>query len=333
MAAITSATLRTRILQTLGVLAAGETASAEDAALVDGAIDGLFGELTRYGGADFALSSIPDWAQESLRDCVAFRVAPSFGMPPQKLVDLAALFTAGWALLTRQATAAVLADTREKLREKVLQTLGHLRPGELSPAAFTALANDGIDQFFAWYSARGTLGFTATTIPDRAMPFLRDAVAYRTALMSGVRDPQALALLQLNHDRAIAELDGRLTALTFADTKERLRHKVLTHLGVLSAGELPTATQQQVVDDLIAHTLDQLRAHRSVSFTATTIPDWAMTPLRNVIAYEAAPALRVDPSRLALLRADHTEAMMELKRQHVTPTTPDNASPVMVTYY
>lgn len=80
MANLTKAQLRNRVLQHLGVLAAGQSATAEDADLVDEAIDAAWAKLRKFGLMPFATSAIPEWAQQGLRDYVAAEVSPSFGI-------------------------------------------------------------------------------------------------------------------------------------------------------------------------------------------------------------------------------------------------------------
>jgi hypothetical protein len=87
MATLTKADLRARVLEHLGVLAAGQSAGAEDADLVDEAIDAAHARLRKFGLVPFATSAIPEWAQISLRDYVAADVAQSFGLGGPRLAE------------------------------------------------------------------------------------------------------------------------------------------------------------------------------------------------------------------------------------------------------
>lgn len=307
------------MLTTLGVLAAGETANAEDAAVTDAAIDSLYGELGKYGGVSFALTAIDDWAQDAMRDAVAFRVAPSFGIPADRIAQLAAMFGAAWQLLTRQASAlAAPSDTKADLIVKVLQRLNVLKPGEVTPAAHSQLVSDAITHVFAWYTQRGTLGFTATTIPDWAMRYLRDAVAHRCARECGISDVQQIAVLSQAHDLGIAELDKRMSALAESNTKYQLRNAILQHLGVIGLAEVATAAQKEMAESIIDRTFEQLKAHNVITFATTAIPTWAMMPLRNYIAYDAAPSFGAPPAMMPQLMADQRAAFSEMKAQQQT---------------
>lgn len=83
MATITKAQLATRVLQRLTILAAGESPSAADSALVEARIDTAYARLRKLALLDFTSSilstAIPDWAQDSLEQFVAAEVAPHFG--------------------------------------------------------------------------------------------------------------------------------------------------------------------------------------------------------------------------------------------------------------
>ena len=98
MATLTQAELRNRILEHLGVKAAGQSASAEDSGLVDEALESSHSILRKFGLCPFALTAIPDWAQPGLRDYVAADVSPAFG----KAVDVIATKAVAERELSRQ---------------------------------------------------------------------------------------------------------------------------------------------------------------------------------------------------------------------------------------
>jgi hypothetical protein len=88
VADIAKAALRNRVLEHLGVLAAGETAATADQTWVDEAVDAAHERLRRMGYAPFATSAIPSWAQIPLRDIVANDCAPSYGLTGQRLLEM-----------------------------------------------------------------------------------------------------------------------------------------------------------------------------------------------------------------------------------------------------
>lgn len=77
---MTLAELRDKVLQRLGVLAAGEIASAEDAALVEDALRGVQGELDRLNIALWTLDDVPDYAVGSVIRIAMAEVGPAFGI-------------------------------------------------------------------------------------------------------------------------------------------------------------------------------------------------------------------------------------------------------------
>lgn len=82
--------LRTRVLQHLNVLGAGQDASADDAEVVDEAIDAAHSELRTLGIAPFKVDEIPEYAQMPLRNYVAAKVSASFALSPQRRLELEA---------------------------------------------------------------------------------------------------------------------------------------------------------------------------------------------------------------------------------------------------
>lgn len=87
MADINKAAMRSRVLEHLGVIAAGETPATADQTWVDEAIDAAHERLRKLGYAPFATSAFPSWAQIPFRDVVAGDVAQSYGMSGQRLLE------------------------------------------------------------------------------------------------------------------------------------------------------------------------------------------------------------------------------------------------------
>lgn len=89
MATITKAELRNYTLKKLGVLPSGQSASGEDAELVDDLIDSAFEKYDDI--LPFTSSAIPLWARESLVDIVAAMSSPYFGNAPTTKTEVAAV--------------------------------------------------------------------------------------------------------------------------------------------------------------------------------------------------------------------------------------------------
>ena len=81
MADIDKVALRNRVLQHLGVIAAGETPASADVTLVEEAIDAAHDDLRAKRLVPFPTSAIPPYAQLPMRDWVAAAVGVSYGKP------------------------------------------------------------------------------------------------------------------------------------------------------------------------------------------------------------------------------------------------------------
>jgi hypothetical protein len=312
------------------VIKAAEIATDGHKELVHKAISEMFGQLDERRVLSFTENAIPEWALLPMRDVIAYRIASALAIDPQRMPQLRLDHDAGLADIYKHLGANTYASTDEELEARVLARLGAIGQGEVTPSAYSARVSDAIAEVFAWYAVKGELGFDSATIPDRAMIPLRDVVSYRIAREFAVLDPSTLAILKLEHDAAIAELDSRMDALDVPDTKDRLRNRVLQHLGVLGLAEIATPAQKEAIGDIVEATIEQLRAHRVISFDSHGIPDWAMLPLRDYVAYRAASSLRIDLNRIPQLKMDHDMAWAELKKQAATSAPPPA---VEATYY
>lgn len=80
MADKTRAQMIDHVLKRLGVIGAGQSASAEDTDLVGSVLDTVHSQYRKRGLANFAISAFPDWAQEPFAKLVAAEAAPHFGL-------------------------------------------------------------------------------------------------------------------------------------------------------------------------------------------------------------------------------------------------------------
>lgn len=109
MATLTKAQLASRVLENLGILAQGQTATSNDSDLVQEAIDSAHDRLKKEGLAPFATSAIPMWAQIPLRDYVSAELVSTYGITGERLqIILNARREA-----VRQLTIQVSADAGE----------------------------------------------------------------------------------------------------------------------------------------------------------------------------------------------------------------------------
>ncbi|MEN3973111.1 hypothetical protein WJS89_10565 [Sphingomicrobium sp. XHP0235] len=80
------AQLRDHVLQQLGVLGAGQNASAEDAALIETIIDNVQDKLEHLGVALWPVTDVPGYAIEDFTGMVASRVS-AFGQTPDLIKE------------------------------------------------------------------------------------------------------------------------------------------------------------------------------------------------------------------------------------------------------
>jgi len=88
MTTYTAAEVRNRILRKLGVLAAGETASSEDAALVDTELADVHAELDGLSLVSWPLSAVPGNLVAGYVNIVAEQVGAEFGISLGKLQEM-----------------------------------------------------------------------------------------------------------------------------------------------------------------------------------------------------------------------------------------------------
>lgn len=116
MATITRAQLIERVLQNLGVLAAGQTPSAEDSFATGEAIDSVYARLQRDEKAPFTLSAIPEWAQPSLRDVVSYELKDVFGISGERLQSIGEAYARGTQQISKQTSVQHDPRIRQRAR-------------------------------------------------------------------------------------------------------------------------------------------------------------------------------------------------------------------------
>lgn len=102
MATMTAAEMADRVLENLGIKAAGESASAEDATLAIEAVTSVRAELVRDGIAQWAADVIPEWAQLPVRDLVSFELRNAFGLAGERRAAIESAYGPALAKLQRQ---------------------------------------------------------------------------------------------------------------------------------------------------------------------------------------------------------------------------------------
>lgn len=105
MTTYTLAQLRDRVLGKLGVLSGTETATAEDAALVEQVATNVHAMLDREIFLTWTTAAIPDTVMEPLTYIVAARCADDFGLPDARRAELWTLHGAALGEIRTQVQA------------------------------------------------------------------------------------------------------------------------------------------------------------------------------------------------------------------------------------
>lgn len=105
MATWNATELATAVLKRLGVLAAGQTAEAEDAKIVTDAWNSVYPQLRHHGIAIWASGAIEEEFQEPLEKYMAAKVYSSFGFSGAREQTILREGLEGWRVLQEMAGA------------------------------------------------------------------------------------------------------------------------------------------------------------------------------------------------------------------------------------
>ena len=105
MATWTAADLADAVLKHLGIVSAGQSAAAEDTAIVTSAYTSLHPQLRRHSLAPWGSGAIEEEYQEPLTKYVAGEVAIKFGFSGGRLAEFKAEGREGWRQMQEQASA------------------------------------------------------------------------------------------------------------------------------------------------------------------------------------------------------------------------------------
>lgn len=105
MATWTAAQLADAVLKHLGIVGAGQSAAAEDTAIVTSAYASIYPQLRRHSLAPWGSGAIEEEYQEPLAKYVAGEVAIKFGFSGARLAEFKADGMDGWREMQEQASA------------------------------------------------------------------------------------------------------------------------------------------------------------------------------------------------------------------------------------
>lgn len=88
MADWTQADWANKTLVYLTVAPAGVTPPADDTNTATEVSQSVYEQMRKLGLAPFAVSAVPEWAQQPLKKILAYELAPEFGISGQRLAEL-----------------------------------------------------------------------------------------------------------------------------------------------------------------------------------------------------------------------------------------------------
>lgn len=97
-------------------------------------------------------------------------------------------------------------------------------------------------------------------------------------------------------------------------TKADVAQRILEALGVLGAGQSPSAEDQNRVEERLQSEYDKLRSRGRAPWPITAVPDSALNDLVDFVAPRCASLFRVGPQQLQTLMMLAREAQHSLVR-------------------
>jgi len=101
-------------------------------------------------------------------------------------------------------------------------------------------------------------------------------------------------------------------------TKAELADRVLENLGVKPSGQAASAEDSVLTEEAIDAVHAQLRKSGHAPFELATIPEWAQTPLRDIVSAELAGSFGIAGYRLQVVIAAMSRAERQLAKQTST---------------
>lgn len=318
--AVTRQDLITAVLENLGVLAAGQSASIEDRGVVDRRIDPKLTELARrevFAGLD--ADALDPALYLYVADVIAAACLTPFGITGAKaegLVAAAARAEAALkALSTQFSTTAAAAGFN--IVQHVLEALGVMAPGQVPSAQDQGVVTARIAPLLADLRAREVIAIPSLAAADPAtLPHLATLLLGRCAPAFG---PDATARAgQVDAVSAEAALRGMArqfdvgagTAGTFD-----LAQSVLEMLGVVDGGQTASAKDRAVVLARAPLLLADLRQRDIVDLASVAAADQGtLLHLAVLLAYRCAPLFGASETMTAALRGERAEAERALRR-------------------
>jgi hypothetical protein len=97
---------------------------------------------------------------------------------------------------------------------------------------------------------------------------------------------------------------------------------ILEMLGVKAAGQSAPSEDSSTASTGLGSIYDRLEADGLAPFELSAIPDWAITPIATMCAYELCPHFGITGERLADIASRYNGSQEELQRQVAAKQAP-----------
>ncbi|BAQ43971.1 hypothetical protein [Methylobacterium aquaticum] len=319
------------VLEILGVVSAGQSASPKDRAVVATRLPAIFADLR-----DRQIITVTDFAaaspsvQPHLITIIAAAVAPLFSVEPALLQTLGAEAVraeAALRIISRQVDSGVATAGAFDLIQVTLENLGAVAVGRTATDKDRSIVSGRVTAVLDDLRQREVISIPslAGAAPSTLLQLsviLTSACAMAFGIPAEVRG-------QLRADAERAEIalraqarqldSGSATSGTFD-----LPQVVLEALGVIDAGQTASAKDRAVVSARIAPVLADLQAREIISIPSLdAAPDAVKVALSVVVTAACAPAFQVEPAARAVFEAAAAKAEVDLRamaRQFDTST-------------
>jgi hypothetical protein len=184
--------------------------------------------------------------------------------------------------------------TKAVLTDRILRHLGVLASGETASGKDAAFVGDFVEAAYEEVNKIGTMeaGFTSNAIPDWAQEPMKDRVSFLVANSFGIPPERIAGVLAPASGVALSILVKHFAAPT-GGTDVLLRNAIADTLGLTAPGETPSAAEAAIIDAGITAWFDFADEQGTVGYNSTTIPNWAETYLRDIVAERVAKPLGV----------------------------------------
>lgn len=320
----TSATLDApqSVLEILGVVAAGQSATAKDRSVVTTRLPSIFADLSNrqiITVTDFAAAHAS--VQPHLITIIAAAIAPIFGVEPARAQALGAegaRAEAALRVISRQIDSGLATAGTFDLIQVTLENLGAVAVGRTATDKDRAIVSGRVTAVLDDLRTREVINLPslAGAAPSTLLQLsvvLTSACAMAFGIPADVRQALRVEAMQAETElrRQARQLDaGAGTAGSFD-----LVQNVLETLGVVAGGQTASAKDRSVVTARIPVLLADLRQREVIAIASIDAADPGTLPhLAVILAARCGPLFGADATMVQALKAEAVTAEAALRR-------------------